>query len=188
MAVLVSFLNTGSKQLIKADCPALIMQSEVEQLTLRARLLFKELDYLFADNFRWAAFSNDEVKLGVDSFHGANDSCEIALQYRLAVFARSRGEDRWKMTGFQEVLLRPQELVNLEVTSGGFKNLSLWVMPVNENKLMVETDWTADLPVPITASWTALLNSGEAEEIYSTRSGDIEYRVYHTAVLFKKYS
>ncbi len=174
------FAASDSKEInIASSLPAAITGEQAEN----GRKLFNELEYVFADQLRWAAYSNGKIKLGIEPIQGGADRDSAAFQYRLTVLSRKAGDKTWQPAWTKDVLLRSEEFVEVTSDSSERNSLSLWILPVPDGKVMVETGLSLDAPARIASRSSSLMDIGKPVELLSTRSEDTEYRVFQSVAL-----
>lgn len=179
-AVLVCALWFG---LLKTSVPAgnggdlARLTSPTEAQMDAARKLFAETTRLFPQQLRWIAQSNGEIGLGVESDPNRKGSTEPALFVRLVMVKRSVGETRWTQAWTTDVVLRGEELVEVEPRRKMNDKLALWVYPLDNGKVAVNTAVVMVHPLPMNKRTDVVVGMGEPSEIASSRQGNEEFKL-----------
>ncbi len=150
--------------------------------------LFGEMERMFTDQLRWVAQSNGDVDLGVEPIPGGPAKDSAPMQYRLTVVSRKSGEKAWRPAWSMDVLLHREELVEIAPGCHDKNKLDLWVYPLADGKVAVDTGLSLDTPMRVASRTSSLMDLGKPAEVLEMRSGDVEYRVFQTVVLLGKAS
>ena len=142
--------------------------------------VFREMERLFPNNLRWVSESNGDIGMGVESVQGGilKDSPRILV--RLTVVSRKEGEKLWKPIWKTDVLLRGEELVEVVPNREKDNRLALWVYPLADGKIAIDSNLALDVPIRLASRINAVVDPGEPAEIMSVRAEDTEYRVFQT--------
>ena len=73
-----------------------------------------------------------------------------------------------------------QEVVEVVPNRKAGNRLALWVYPLADGKIAVDTSLSLDMPVRISSKTTAVVRQGQPSEFMSVRIGETEYRVFQT--------
>jgi hypothetical protein len=177
--VCVRFLApTGGPARAPGSAEALATVSDREIET--GRRLFGEMELLFADRLRWVAESNGDMGLGVESLPGGAPQDAAAVLVRLVIAGRKADEAVWRPVWRVDVLLRGSELVQIVPNARADNALTLWVYPMADGKVAVDTALSLKAPVEVSSSGGCVVDQGKPSEVLSLRAGDTEYRVLET--------
>jgi hypothetical protein len=76
--------------------------------------------------------------------------------------------------------MRGEEMAEIPAGSLGQNQLHLWVCPLVDGKIAADTVLSLETPVQIPARVSTVVAEGTPSEIAFRRSGDREYRMFHT--------
>ena len=155
-----------------------------EELASSARV-FDASAQLFDDRLKWIIESNGDVGMGIDSCPEGNVENSAPVFVRVMVLERCAGEDTWHRTWKADVIVREQEMAQIAV-NGGKHHLLLWVYPLADGHLLVDTDFSQTENLQLAARQSTIMCNGEPAEIASMRRGTTEYRVVQTASVLTK--
>jgi hypothetical protein len=148
----------------------------------RSRILYDSVEGLFTDRLKWIAESNGDVGLGVDNVHAALNAAAAPLLVRLTVVSRRRGESAWQRVWGTDIITRPEEVANVVPDHRPTGELSLWVYPLEDGKLAVNTSLTLESPLRLSANAEEVVAPGVPSRLAALREGDMEYELYQTVV------
>ncbi len=148
--------------------------------------LFCRLEELFNDQLRWVAESGDEVSLGVSPIAGGNLPGARPLMVRLVMLSKADSEDQWKLAWRRDVITRSQELIEIAADSLSPSSINLWMLPVENGRVAVETLLDIQKPFSADARVSALVDDGVPQEILSLSIGGTSYKVLQTVRLLDK--
>jgi hypothetical protein len=161
-----------------ADASALATISARQAET--GRKLFDEMERLFSSDLRWVVQSDGDVGIGVESLPGGPLRDAPPLLARLVVVSRRAGETAWTTIWKTDVLLRGEEVVEVVPNHAVDNRLVLWVYPLADGKLAVDTTLSLREPLQVSSRLNTVLPQGQPAEVFSFRSGDMEYRLFQT--------
>lgn len=145
------------------------------------RQLFGEMQRLFSDGLRWVAQSDGDVGIGVEDAPRQNSSAKaVPMLVKVTVLSRKSGEQGWHQAWSADMLVHGQDLVEVVLDRRSDNKLTLWVYPLDDGKLAVDTSVSLQLPVPLVSRINAVVARGQPAEIATLHSGDTEYRVFQT--------
>lgn len=144
------------------------------------RRLFSEMERLFSDRLRWIAESNGDMGIGVESLQGGLLEDSPPMLVRLMVISRKSGESAWRSVWNTDVLLRGEEVVEVVPNRESDNRLTLWVYPLADGKVAVDTSLSLEIPVRLSSRLNMVVQQGEPSEIMSLRIEEMEYRVFQT--------
>jgi len=147
------------------------------------RRLFGEMERLFSDELRWVAETNGDVNLGLESLHGPHGQKTHAAVVRLAVVGRGNNDRQWRTVWSSDVLLRGEEMVEVVPDRGAGSRLALWVYPLSDGKVAIDTDLALDVPVRLAARRSLVVDQKVTSQVASVRDGDIEYRLLQSVAM-----
>lgn len=142
--------------------------------------LFSEVERMFNNQLRWIAQSDGDMGIGVESdLSGARENPAPYLVHLVAV-SRTEGKGAWRQVWSADVILRGEDMV--EVVPNGKKDnsLALWVYPLQDGKIAVDTSLALSSPFRLASRAGAVVQRGRPSEIAALRTGDTEYRVFQT--------
>lgn len=150
--------------------------------------LFDEMEKMFSDRLRWICDSNGDIGLGIETTSGGIDVDSPAMLVRLTVVVRRIGEKAWKSAWSTDVMLRGEEMVEIVPDREKDTTLALWVYPLADGKIAVDTSLSLEMPirqaqgrpVQLASMVNTVVEQGEPLEVASLRTGDMEYRVFQT--------
>ncbi len=147
------------------------------ELQASARL-FHEMETLFADDLRWVADSNNEVRLGIRPVSGGPIACATPLLIRVLVIHRNRGETSWHELMRADVLTRSQELVEAVPDTKLDNRLLLWAYVVPDGKVVIDLRIRLTEPIRAYVDVTNVLSPGKPAKVFSLETEDAEYQVF----------
>jgi len=148
--------------------------------------LFTEMERLFDDRLRWIVESDGDVGLGVESIPGGTDDAAAPVLVRFVLAARQPGQSGWDRIWGMDLLLRGEEIARIAPNPSSGNRLTLWVYPMTDGQIVVDTDAALDAPVRLASRSSTVLKQGEPSELARLRVNDAEYRLYQTAVLLDR--
>jgi hypothetical protein len=164
---------------VDSEAPARLAEVQSDRIEA-GRLLFAEMDRLFADNLRWVAESGGDMGLGVGSLPGGTVSDAEPVLVRLVVLTRDQRDASWRSVWDANVLLRGEERIEVVPNRNLENKLALWVYHMKGGELAVDADFSLDVPVRLAARINTVVRQGEPEEILRVSEDGIEYRVFQT--------
>lgn len=147
--------------------------------------IFREMNALFADQFRWMAEFNGRVDMGVEPIAGGVADTSMPVQYQLTVLARSPGETTWRTAWSTDVLMRTEERVDLRPGRQGGERLALWVYPLEDGTMAVDIALSLAAPVRIASQTTILQEADRPAEVFAWCEGGTEYRALQTIAVLE---
>jgi hypothetical protein len=156
---------------------AAISESRIEM----GERLFKEMDRLFNGNLRWVAESNGDMGMGVETIPGQHDA--VPALVRVTVLSRQKDTTTWSTAWQSDVVLRGQDLVEVAPNAKTANKLSLWVFPLEDGKIAVDTSLSLELSGRLATQVSAVIAPGETTQLAAVYENDTEYRVFQTVVL-----
>jgi hypothetical protein len=149
-----------------------------QQIRTESRL-FAELERMFSKQLRWVSTSNGDVGLGVESEIG-EETASSPLLVRIVVVARVSGERMWKPVWQADTVVRGQEMVEVAPNRKTGDKLALWVYPLSDGNIAVDTGLSLCNPVALTSRINSVAKPGTPMEMMNLTMNDTEYRVYQT--------
>ena len=163
----------------ESDALARLAAPTVEQVSAERRL-FAETARLFPQRLRWIAQSNGDMGLGVEAAD-QDWTCDTPpMLVRLVVVSRKNGEAVWRQAWSTDVVLRGEDMAEIAPNRDSANRLTLWVYPLQDGRVAVDTGVELDKPLKIASRLNAVVKAGEPAEVATVRSGDMEYRVFQT--------
>lgn len=149
-----------------------------QQMKTEGRL-FAELERMFSSQLRWVSTSNGDVGLGVESETG-EETAASPLLVRIVVVSRMSGEKIWKPVWQADTVVRGQEMVEVAPNRKTGDKLALWVYPLSDGNIAVDTGLSLSTPVELTSRINSVAKPGTPTEMVSLTMNNTEYRVYQT--------
>jgi len=146
--------------------------------------LFDELDRLFNGDLHWVMESNDDMGMGIEAAQ-PHDHESPAL-VRITVLARREGARQWATAWQGDVLLRGQERVEVVPNADPSNKLGLWLFPLEDGKIAVDTSLSLNLAARLTTEISSIITPGEVVELDISRHDDREYRILQSVVFLKE--
>lgn len=142
--------------------------------------LFSEMEHLFARRLQWIVLYNGEMGIGVES-EQKNAIHETPPAFvKLTVLSRKDGDPGWQPAWNVDVIVRGEEIVEVAPDSKTGDKITLWVCPLVDGKIAVDTTLSIVAPVELTSRIDTVVRQGEPREVFSVRSGDTRYCVVQT--------
>lgn len=94
--------------------------------------------------------------------------------------SRGIGETNWKQVWAACAIVQGQELVEISPNESGNSRLSLWVYPLADGKVAVDSTLALHTPEALNSTVTAVLGQNVPSELLYKQSGDAEYKVIQT--------
>ena len=124
--------------------------------------------------------------MGVEALQGPAEDPGRPAVVRLVVVSRRVGDVAWQPVWSTDVLLRGEEMVEVAAGRDSKDLLALWVYPLENGKVAVDTTLSLHTPVKISARSNTVVGRKEPNELVSVREGDAEYRVLQTVAILDK--
>lgn len=170
--------NSGSAGIADNDVGLLVAVTK-EQRQSSARL-FCEMQKVFPDRLTWVAESNGDIGLGVESLADGAAGSESSLLVRLAVVKKGPDESGWTSIWSADVMLRGEEMVEVVPNRNKDSKLALWIFPLSDGRIAVDSEIDLKLPVPMLVRGTVIVEQGEAKQLMSLSENGVEYRLLQT--------
>lgn len=142
--------------------------------------LFAETSRLFPSQLRWIVQSNGEVALGVDSEGTGQDSNAPAMLVRLVLVKRAAGETTWKQAWTTDVVMRGEDRVEIAPNRKGHNKVTLWLFPVENGKVAVDTSIAIDHPLRVSGRIDTVIGMGVPAEVAACRKNGADYKLLQT--------
>ncbi|MCX6997960.1 MAG: hypothetical protein NTV49_12960 [Kiritimatiellaeota bacterium] len=179
LTLLLALLFTRFKPASEPAAATTWARLTVQQIQAETRL-FRELERLFPDNLRWVVQSNGDLGLGVVATANVELKHTPATLVRLVVVRRRMGDKSWQPAWNADVIVRDEELVEVTPNREKGNKLALWVYPLSDGALAVDTSLAFTVPANINSRVSTMMRHGHPAEIAALRSGDWECRVLQT--------
>jgi hypothetical protein len=182
VAILFAFPRWSDKNgdLSAANAAATMASISESRIEMGERL-FKEMDRLFNGNLRWVAESNGDIGMGVETLPGQHDA--VPALVRVTVLARQKDTTTWSTAWQSDVVLRGEDLVEVAPNAKTANKLSLWVFPLADGKIAVDTSLSLELSGRLATQVSSVIAPGETTQLAAVYKNDTEYRVFQTVVL-----
>jgi hypothetical protein len=144
------------------------------------------MERLFAQDFRWVAESNGDVDLGVGVLPGGAGRQNAPTLVRLTVVARAEGQKAWRPIWNADVIVRGEDRVEISPNRKADNRLALWVCPLDDGKVAVDSVISLDAPVKVGGRLGTVVAQGVPTEVMAVRSGGTEYRVFQTTTVLRQ--
>lgn len=162
---------------------ASIGQSELQA----SARLFHEMEMLFADDLRWVADTDNEVRLGICPVSSGPVAGATPLLVRVLVVQRNSGEAAWRKVMETDVLTRSQELVEMIPDPRLDNRLLLWAYVVPDGKVAVDSSIRLTTPIRASVDVTNVLTPGKPANVFSLQTEDAEYRIFQVVTPLPKH-
>ena len=156
------------------------------ELQASARL-FHEMEMLFADDLRWVADSDNEVRLGVRPVSGGPIARATPLLIRVLVLQRNSSEASWHEVMKADVLTRSQELVEVVPDPKLDNRLLLWAYVIPDGKVAIDSSIRLTTPIRASVDVTNVLTPGKPANVFSLETEDAEYRIFQVVTPLPKH-
>jgi hypothetical protein len=147
--------------------------------------LFAEMDRLFSHDFRWVAESDGDIDVGVGVLVGGAGRKDAPVLVLLTVVEREEGRETWRPVWNADIIVRGEDRVEITPNRKADNRVALWVCPLEDGKVAVDSVISLEAPVRVGGSLGAVVAQGVPTEIMAVRSGGKEYRVFQTTTLLK---
>ncbi len=144
----------------------------------RHTLLLETVQEMFADQWRWVAQYDGEMAMEIDPLPGGVTDRSRPVLVRVTMFSRKPSETEWRKAWETEVMMRSEEFLDLPMDTAYGHRLQLWVHPLGDGNLDVDTGISWERPVAARAQGSYLLSEGKPAEILAVRRDGTEYRVF----------
>lgn len=148
--------------------------------------LFAEMERLFAQDLRWVTESNGDMEVGVGALPGGAGRQNVPALVRLTVVARAEGQKTWRPIWNTDVIVRGEDRVEISPNRKADNRLALWVCPLDDGKVAVESVISLNAPVKAGGRLGTVVAQGVPTEVMAVRSGGTEYRVFQTTTMLKQ--
>lgn len=154
--------------------------------SIRAAVLADSLQQLFANEWRWVAQSDGNIEIETLMPDAMTDrkTPQSAL-VRFVVMTRPRGEKNWQKAWETDVLMRSEDFLDFKPDPALDNRLQLWVYPLEDGKVAVDTGIALERPIQVTTQAQNLVNQGKPVEILALTTDAAEYRVMQEVVILK---
>ena len=143
--------------------------------------LFEETNRLFDDQLRWVTQSdggNLELGLAVAGERAAAGRQPVAV--RVTIVSRPSNRDAWKRVWQADVLTWTEEAVELKPDLASGNKLALWVFPVGNGNMALDSRFDMKMPLQISSQASAIVREGQPLKTLTVREGEAEYCVFQT--------
>jgi len=142
--------------------------------------LYAETARLFPQRLRWIAQSNGDVGLGVEASEESWIADTPPMLVRLVVVSRTGKDAAWRPVWSTDVVVRGEDLAEIAPNRNSSNKLALWVYPLQNGKVAVDTVVELDKPLRLASRQSAVVTAGEPAQVATMRLGDTEYRLFQT--------
>ncbi len=153
------------------------VQFPASQLAEKARLL-AGMEEAFNGRLAWVAEHGRQVELGLlpDTARLPRDARSLAV--RLIVLARQGKDSAWRPIWQADAIARDEEIVDLTAESVGDGSLRVWMHPLPDGAIAVDTDLAVNGLLPVRSSFSGVQHSGTPQRVFSSQSEDAEFQIY----------
>ena len=177
MAIGVAYFKAAARG-TGTSLSALALPSATQRGSLQE--LFAETSRLFPNQLRWIVQSNGDVALGVESEGTGQNSDTPAMLVRLVLVKRAAGETTWKQAWATDVVMRGEDRVEIAPNRKGHNKVTLWLYPVENGKVAVDTSIAIDQPLRVSGRLDTVIGIGEPAEVAAYNKGGDEYKLLQT--------
>ena len=144
-------------------------------------VLWRNVSDLFNHNLKWICESNGDMGVGVDSLVSDNETDNAKpVMVHMTTLARKAGENAWKNVWGADIIMGGEQTVEVVPDKESNTKLALWVFPLEDGKIAVDSSFTLDMPTRMSSTKTYVTENGKPFEVMSVNDGDTEYKVYQT--------
>ena len=179
--VFAFFVHQGVRQRGQSDSAltARMARPTADQMSTMSRL-FAETARLFPKRLRWIAQSNGDMGLGVEATDQDWTYDAPPMLVRLVMVSRTGNETTWRQVWSTDVVLHGEDLAEITPNRNSANKLTLWVYPLQDGKVAVDTGVELDKPLKLASRLNTVVKDGEPAEVTTVRRGDTEYRLFQT--------
>lgn len=174
----ILYVNLVRPQSSPTGDGSILARISTRQIEADSRL-FAELERMFPSQLRWVSRSNGDIGLGVESEIGG-ETAASPLLVRIVVVSKRAGEKIWKPVWQTDTVVRSQEMVEVVPNRKTGDKLVLWVYPLSDGNLAVDTGLSLCSPFALTSRTSSVAKPGAPSEIVNLKMDGAEYRVYQT--------
>jgi len=156
----------------------------VDQLQSCTRL-YRELKRLFPYGLQWIAQSDGQVGLGLETSPDMTTPNAVPMIVKVTVLSRKTGERAWRQSWSTELIMNSQERVEVVPDQATENKLALWVYPLEDGKLAVDSSVELRLPVTVASRLNAVVTPGQPAKIAVLALDGIEYGIFQTVDVMK---
>jgi hypothetical protein len=99
---------------------------------------------------------------------------------RLVLVKRAAGETTWKQAWATDVVMRGEDRVEIAPNRKGHNKVTLWLYPVENGKVAVDTSIAIDQPLRVSGRLDTVIGIGEPAEVAAYNKGGDEYKLLQT--------
>jgi hypothetical protein len=144
------------------------------------RKLFSEIDRMFPERLRWVAESNGDMGMGIESAPTGIVENGVPMFVRLTLVARHDSEHAWRPTWSADMLVRSEDAVEIVPSPHADNHLSLWIYPLTDGHILVDSRVSLATPLPLAAVSEAVVQPGRPLQLSAGRRNNTDYRLYQT--------
>jgi hypothetical protein len=161
--------------------PSAVQLSE-SVLAEKARLL-AGMEETFNGQLAWVAEHGGHVEVGLAPETTTHSGDAKPLAVRVVVLARKTGEAAWKPIWQADAIAHNDEIVDLAAKGLRGGNLRLWMHPLPDGAIAVDSDLAVSGTVPVRSTFSGVQQGGVPQRVFALQNEDWEYQVYQTAAL-----
>lgn len=142
------------------------------------RVLFSEMNRLFAGQLRYVTRSGGNVDMTLESKPESSAIIGTPTLVRVTIVKRRDG-GKWEPCWGVDVLARGEEFVDIAPEQGGGR-LRIWAYPMDDGKVAVDLDMNINAPVQLSSTKSLVMDQGRPVQLISQSKDGVEYRVFQT--------
>lgn len=147
--------------------------------------LYHEIKRLFPDGLRWIAQSDGEVGIGMETSSDAASAKATPMIVKVSVLSRKTGDNAWRQIWSTELIMNDQDMVEVVPDRQTDNKLALWVYPLEDGKLAVDSSVSLHLPITVESRLNAVVTPGQPTQMALLKLDGIEYGIFQTVDLMK---
>jgi len=179
LVIMIALVNSAPVKPVAADDSSL---AAITPKKLQDKImLWNNISDVFNHNLKWICESNGDVGVGVDTLASEESKGDARpIMVHMTTLARKAGETQWKSVWGADMLLGDSQLVEVIPGKESNNKLCLWVFPLEDGKIAVDSSVTLDMPSRVSSTKSYVAEPGKPVEIVNMSDGDMEYKVYQT--------
>ncbi|OGV70430.1 MAG: hypothetical protein A3K19_12720 [Lentisphaerae bacterium RIFOXYB12_FULL_65_16] len=154
--------------------------SVTEPILLEKATLFGQYSDVFGGGVRWIAETDNDVRMGLATDHTSAEPGRVVL-VRVSVLRRGRAGGDWKAVWDTTVSTRSEESVTLNTDDGVGGRLRLWVYPLPDGNIAMDSELHLDQPTCLAAATSAVMVPGKPMRVLALQTDTAEYAVVQVA-------
>ncbi len=147
-------------------------------------VLASAMQALFAHEWRWVAQSGGNIEISVAAPNEVvRENSARPVMVRLIMMTRPRGDEEWRTTWETDVLMHSEDFLDFQPDPAFANHLQLWVYPLGDGKLAVDTGIEIETPIRVATQIQNLICERNPVEILALSTDAADYRVMQAVVM-----